>query len=244
LAELASHVGASESTVRRDLDFLDDIGALRRTHGGAAARPGGRTPAYDLGAGLPDFDDRRQQRTEEKSRIAQAVADLIRDGESVLLDGGTTTFEVAKRLVGRPLKVFTNSIPVAALLSGSRDVELALLGGFVYPKTGVALGPMATQALAGLHVQRLVLGVAGITARGLFNGNMLLVETERAMLACAEETIVVADRSKFGVPGLTYLCGWEHVHRVVTDAGISADQRALVPPHVELRVAAGQEAPR
>ena len=241
LGDLVNVIGVSESTVRRDLDFLNDAGIVRRTHGGAAAPANGKN---DRSAGLTDFDERRQLRAEEKSRIAQAMAGLVRDGETVLLDGGTTTYEVAKLLVGRSLQVFTNSIPVASLLSGSPGIDLVLIGGVVYPKTGVALGPIATTTLAGLHVDRLIMGVAGITPRGLFNGNLLLVETERSMMACAEETTVVADAGKFGTPGLAFLCGWEHVHRVVSDDGLAAEHRGQLPAHVELVLAPRSEAPR
>ena len=234
LGDLVSSIGVSESTVRRDLDFLNDAGILRRTHGGAAAPAGERLGGTDRGAGLTGFDERRQIRSDEKQRIGAAMAALIRDGETVLLDGGTTTYEVAKRLVHRSLQVFTNSIPVANLLSGCPGIELVLVGGVVYPKTGVALGPIATATLEGLHVQRLVMGVAGITAKGLFNGNLLLVETERAMMRCAEETTVVADSGKFGVRGLAYLCGWDGVRRIVTDDGLDPEFRGMVGAHVEL----------
>ena len=241
LGDLVNVIGVSESTVRRDLDFLNDAGVVRRTHGGAAAPAGERHGGTDRGAGLTGFDDRRQLRAEEKARIAATMAALIRDGETVLLDGGTTTYEVAKRLVGRSLQIFTNSIPVANLLSGSPGIELVLVGGVVYPKTGVALGPIATATLEGLHVQRLIMGVAGITARGLFNGNLLLVETERAMMRCAEETNVVADSGKFGMPGLAFLCGWDGVQRVVSDDALEPELRGMVGAHVDLVLAPAAE---
>jgi DeoR family transcriptional regulator, fructose operon transcriptional repressor len=237
LNDLVEATGASESTVRRDLDFLHDSGLIRRTHGGAASsgveRPNG---------GLPAFEDRRQNQADEKQRIGTAAAKLVKDGQTVLIDGGTTTFEVAKNLLGRSVQVFTNSLPIANLLSGSRDVELILIGGFVYPRTGVALGPYATATLEGLHVDHLFLGVAGLTERGLFNGNLLLVETERAMMRCAEETTVVADRTKFGQPGLAYLADWSKVRRVVTDAELPTELRKLPGENVEVVLASRGDA--
>lgn len=237
LNELVEATGASESTVRRDLDFLHDSGIIRRTHGGAASSAPDRSSAV-----LPAFDDRRQNQADEKQRIGAEAAKLVKDGQTILLDGGTTTFEVAKNLLGRSVQVFTNSLPIANLLSGSRDVELILIGGFIYPKTGVALGPYATATLEGLHVDHLFLGVAGLTERGLYNGNLLLVETERAMMRCAVETTVVADRTKFGQPGLAFLADWSKVRRVVTDPEISPEHRRLPATNVEVVLAARGDA--
>jgi DeoR/GlpR family transcriptional regulator of sugar metabolism len=234
LSELVDATGVSESTIRRDLEFLHDSGVIRRTHGGAAALAAAAEKSL---GNLPAFEDRRQKQAEEKQQIGGAAAAIVKDGQTVLLDGGTTTYEIAKQLVGRPVQVFTNSLPIASLLSGSRVCELVMVGGYVYPKTGVALGPIATACLDGLHVHHLFLGVAGLTERGLYNGNLLLVETERAMMRCAEETTVVADRTKFGQPGLAFLADWSAIRRVVADADLAAEHRALVAPNVELLLA-------
>ena len=233
LPELVEQMGVSESTVRRDLDYLHDSGILRRTHGGAIASGGG--------AGLSAFDERSQQQSIEKRSIGRTMADLIKDGETVLLDGGTTTLEVARHLVGRSLQVVTNSLPIAQLFASSRDVDLVLIGGYLYPKTGVALGVLAQDAMRNLHVQRTVLSVSGLTARGLFNENPLLVETERAMIACGEEINVVADHTKFGRSALTFLADWSAIHRVVVDVGLTDEQRKLVGASTEI-VVADQEA--
>jgi DeoR/GlpR family transcriptional regulator of sugar metabolism len=229
LPELVDEMGVSESTVRRDLDHLHDAGVLKRTHGGALAISGGLL--------LSAFDERSQSQAIEKRQIGQAMADIIKDGETVLLDGGTTTFEVARHLLGRSLQVVTNSLPIAQLFSGSRDVDLVLIGGYVYPKTGVALGVLAQEAMKNLHVHRTVLSVSGLTARGLFNENLLLVETERAMMACSDETNVVADHTKFGRSALTFLADWSAIDRVIVDAGLRPQQRALVGPNVDVLIA-------
>jgi DeoR/GlpR family transcriptional regulator of sugar metabolism len=123
---------------------------------------------------------------DRKRRIAAAAARLIDDNDTILLDGGSTTYELAQLLVGRPLQVVTNSLPVANLFTSS-DADLVLLGGYVHSRTGVSLGPYANQMLAGLNVRRAVLSVAGANER-VFNSNLLLVETERAMMASAEES--------------------------------------------------------
>ncbi len=211
LQELADEVGVSESTVRRDLEHLDGIGQIRRTRGGAVY----------VGEGLHAFEERVSKALNEKRRIARAVAELIEPGEAILLDGGTTTLEVARQLHGRPLHVVTNSLPIVNALATDPNVELVFVGGYVYPNSGVALGPLTVEALSRINARRLVMGVGGITERGLYNGNTLLVETERQMMAAAEEVIVVADSSKFDHTALAHLCTLDKVDRFVVDKGLS-----------------------
>ena len=179
MVELVDQLQASESTIRRDLEFLDGIGQIRRTRGGAAY----------VGESLTSFDVRRTKAREQKLRIAEVAAALVETGETVLLDGGTTTLEVARELAGRSLQVVTNSIPIVNALVNSPQTELVVIGGFLYPKTGVNLGPIAVEALKSIHARRLFVSVGGITEAGLFNSNALLVETERQMIEAAEESI-------------------------------------------------------
>jgi DeoR family transcriptional regulator, fructose operon transcriptional repressor len=227
LQELMDRIGASESTIRRDLEHLDGIGQVRRTRGGAAY----------VGESLTAFEDRSSQATHQKRIIARAAADLVEPGEAILLDGGTTTLEVARHLIGKPLQVVTNSLPIINLLVNQPNIELVVIGGYLYPKTGVALGPQAVAALANVHVRRLIMSVGGITEKGLFNSNTLLVETERQMLAAAEEVIVVADKEKLGHSALAHLCPLNAVNRLVVDAGVSPEwQQTIRDAGIELTI--------
>ena len=218
LSDLAAHVNASESTVRRDLEYLDKIGQVRRTRGGAAY----------VGESITDFKDRLGKSSLEKERIAAAAAAMIQPGESVLMDGGTTTLEVARHLRGKSLQVVTNSLPIASLLVNRQEIELIVVGGYLYPKTGVALGPHAVAALEKIHVRRLIMSTAGISTVGLFNSNSLLVETERQMIKAAEEVIVVSDRGKFGHRALAHICPLSDVHCMVVDSGITDRWRDVI----------------
>jgi DeoR/GlpR family transcriptional regulator of sugar metabolism len=218
LSDLVDRVGASESTVRRDLDYLDGIGQIRRTRGGAAY----------VGDSITPFEVRGTRAKEQKQHIAAAAAALVEPGETVLLDGGTTTLEVAKHLVGRPLHVVTNSLPIVNVLVSSPQTELIVIGGFLYPKTGVNLGPIAVAALKSIHARRLFVSAGGITAAGLFNSNALLVETERQMIESAEELIVVSDSSKLGHSALAHLCPLDVVDRLVVDEGITEEWKQIV----------------
>ena len=227
LQQLVNEVGASESTIRRDLEHLDRQGHLHRTRGGAAY----------AGDSITDFDVRLNRASTQKQLIAERTASLIQSGETVLLDGGTTTLEVAKRLTGKTLQVVTNSLPIASLMMNQAGVELIFVGGYVYPKTGVALGDQAVAALKNINVSRLVMSTGGVTEEGLFNSNALLVETERQMIEAAQHVTLVADNTKFGQRALSYLCPLTVVNQIVTDDELSSDWReSLTDKGIELEL--------
>lgn len=232
LTDLASAIQVSESTVRRDLEYWHQQGSLRRTHGGVMF--------IGDGNGLPALEERATRQLEEKKAIARAAVERMRDGDAILLDGGTTTLEVARALQGRSLQVVTNSLPIAMLFAASRETDLILLGGYVYPKTGVALGPLTIRSLPDVHVNQAVMSCSGITARGLFNSNLLLVETQRAMMRCADEVVVVADHTKVGRPALAFLCETAEIDTLIVDSGINATQRELLAASDVRLIVAGE----
>jgi DeoR/GlpR family transcriptional regulator of sugar metabolism len=234
LPDLAGELQVSESTVRRDLDFLEQSGVAKRTHGGVFYT--GPSPK------LAHFDTRQSLNWDKKRQIALEASRLIDDNDTVLLDGGSTTYELARLLVGRPLQVVTNSLPVASLFTTSES-DLVLIGGYVHSKTGVSLGPYANRMLESLNVRRAVLSVAGINERGGYNSNLLLVETERAMMNAAEEVIVVADSTKFGHTSLAHSFDLADIDILVTDHEISAEwNQRLTGAGVKLVIAAAASA--
>lgn len=234
LTDLARAVQASESTLRRDLDYWHQQGALRRTHGGAIYVGDAQS--------LPALEERSAVQLEEKKAVARAAAARIQDGDAVLLDGGTTTLEVARLLVSRPMQIVTNSLPIATLFANSHETDLVMLGGYVYPKTGVALGPLTVRMLDEVRVHQAVLSVGGVTAKGLFNSNLLLVETERKMLRSADEVVIVADHTKIGRPALAFLCDFAAVDTFLTDGGLTAEQRTLLEQSEVRLIVAGETA--
>lgn len=234
IPDLRSALDVSESTIRRDLDHLEETGAAQRTHGGVFFT--GPTASLKL------FEDRRAGQWEKKREIAIAASRLIENHETVLLDGGSTTYELARQLVGRPLQVVTNSLPLANLFASSEQADLILLGGYVHSRTGVSLGPYANQMLASLNVQKAFLSTAGVDARGYYNSNLLLVETERAMMNAADQTIIVADSSKFGRSSLARLCDLSDVRTVVSDSGLAPEWRErLTAAGVNLVIASAND---
>lgn len=220
LPELAKELEVSESTIRRDLERLELQGGAKRFHGGVLYS--GTSPK------LPHFDAQQPSCWEQKMAIAKEAVNLIENGDTILLDGGSTTYEVARLLVGRPIHVVTTSLPVANLFASEANSDLLLIGGNICPRTGVVQGPLADRMIADLRVRKTILSVAGVNDEGFFNNNMLLVETERAMMAAADEVMVVADSSKFGRRSLTHLCGLSDVQHLVVDNGITEDWRRKV----------------
>ncbi len=213
IPDLRETLGVSESTIRRDLDHLEELGEARRTHGGVFFT--GPTASLRL------FEGKRASQWDRKRQIATAACQLIEDHDTILLDGGSTTYELARQLIGRPLQIVTNSLPVANLFASSDSVDLVFLGGYVHTRTGVTLGPYTDQMLESLNVQKAVVSIAGADHRGYYNSNLLLVETERAMMRCADQTIVVADSGKFGKSSLARLCPLNQIATVVVDDSLS-----------------------
>jgi len=230
LPDLAAELAVSESTIRRDLDQLEEEGSAKRTHGGVFYS--GPSPK------LQHFDQIQAKNFSKKQQIAQHAVKFIEDGDTVLLDGGSTTYELARLLVGRTLQVVTNSLPVANLFMGRETADLVIIGGYVHVRTGVSMGPFANEMLKDLNCRRAFLSVAAIHEDGLFNSNLLLVETERAMMKAADEVIILADSTKFGRKSLSRLCGLEEAQTIVVDNEISEDWRSrVIAAGVNLQVA-------
>ncbi len=230
LPALAGELAVSESTVRRDLDHLEENGEAKRTHGGVFYT--GPSPK------LPHFDTRQASQWGKKRLIAEKASELIEDGDTIALDGGSTTYELAQRLLGKAVQVVTNSLPVANLFTSSDSADLVIVGGYVHTRTGVSLGPYANEMLSDLNVRRAVLSVAGIHDDGYYNSNLLLVETERAMMKAADEVIVVADSTKLGRKSLARLCELGEIDALVIDHEISEDWRSkLIAAGVRLVIA-------
>ncbi len=218
LPQLVDYLGVSDSTIRRDLEVLEEQGLTRRIHGGVIF--------VGSAAKLPHFEDLEPAQWSLKKAIAQCAAALIEDDDTVLLDGGSTTYELARLLVGRPLHVVTNSLPVANLFASNANSDLVLIGGNICPRTGVVRGPYADQMLSHVRVRKTILSTAAVSEEGFFNNNMLLIETERAMMRAGKEVIVIADSSKFGNHSLGHVCSLGTVDQVVVDSQLSDEWRA------------------
>jgi DeoR/GlpR family transcriptional regulator of sugar metabolism len=211
LEELAKEVDVSQSTVRRDLTALEANGNIRRTHGGARLL----NPRSDEFA----FSARDTHQLAEKEAIGRATAELIQPGESVIIDAGTTPFHVARQLESKKPQIITNSLPVANLYASASLVEVVVSGGLLYPRLGVLVGPLAVESFSRMHADVAVMGAGGITAEGITNSHGLLVEIQLAMIRAARRVIFCLDHTKFGRKSLSFVCGLESAHVIVTDQG-------------------------
>lgn len=215
LDELARHVGASVSTVRRDLTALQALGAVRRTHGGGRIV----NPRSDEFV----FSQRDTHELAEKEAIGRACAELIRPNQSLIMDAGTTVFHVARHLESKTPQIVTNSLPVAQLFMSSNQVEVMLSGGVLYPRMGVLVGPLAVKTFSDLHVDVAIMGAGGLTLEGITNSHALLIEIQHAMIRAAQRVIFCLDHTKLGRRSMSFLCALEVIDTVVTDAAAPAD---------------------
>lgn len=216
LETLCRELDASESSIRRDLDILEQERALKRVYGGAVTvqPPPGRAFDYAVESG---------RLSDEKTRIARLVASLVEDGQTVILDGGSTVAAVARELSSKSLHIVTNSLPIAESLETLRNIELTLTGGYFDPRLRVMLGPFCEQMLGAIRADVLIMGIGSITAAGFSNNNTLVVGSEQKMLAVAGKVIIAADHSKFGRGGMIPVAPLSAADIVVSDSNLAAE---------------------
>jgi DeoR family transcriptional regulator of aga operon len=236
VGELSRRFGISEVTVRTDLDALASRGEVHRIRGGAIRRA--------LREPERPFEEVETSFAAEKLAIARAAAELVRDGEALLIDVGTTTAAAARALAARTdlsnVVVFTNGLKTALELeAGYPRLSVVLLGGTLRPLQHSLVDPLATLILDRITVQTLLLGCNGVDAEGgVTNINLPEAEVKKRMITVAGRRVVLADGSKIGTVGLVRLCGIEDVDLVIT--GRSADPvavEALRERGCEVRVA-------
>lgn len=225
LEELAREVGVSASTVRRDLEALEGKGHVERTHGGAIYRGDNRNGP----AGLPGtmqswaLSARMNERVAEKQAIGAYAASLVQPNMTLLMDGGSTVVYAARQIKARPIQVVTTSLSIANLYKDDDQVELVLVGGSLYPRTEVTVGPIATGTLSELHADLLLFSLAGIYGDGAFNINLSMARVEQVMLQQAAHKVMLMDSGKFGRQSLVRVCGLDDVDQIVTDRGVARE---------------------
>jgi DeoR family transcriptional regulator of aga operon len=216
--DLAIRFATSQVTIRTDLATLESAGALERTHGGAILRQ--------------DDDDqpiavKQTRHHAEKVRIAQAAASLINDGETIILDSGTTTAEIAKqirRLEVQAINVITNALNIAMLLADVPAVRLIMPGGILRPESNSLSGHMAEAALAGLQADLLFLGADGLDPeRGVMTPHLPEAHLNAQMIAISRRVIVVADSSKLLRRNISLIARVDQLHMLITNEGANPE---------------------
>ena len=214
---LATRFGTSQVTIRADLSTLESTGALTRTHGGALSVPDTDQP----------LNVKQLRHRAEKLRIAAAAAALIEDGETIVLDSGSTTAEIARRIRTLELKsinVITNALNIAALLIDVPSVRLIVPGGFLRRESNSLAGPIAETALASLQANRLYLGADAVDPQlGVMTPHLAEAELNAKMIAISQQVVVVADSSKFMRRNISLIARVEQLHLLITDRAAPAE---------------------
>lgn len=216
VAQLVELTGASEATIRRDINALHGEGRLHRVRGGAERSGGRGGPAGLL---TPAFEATRQQNLPAKRAIARAAADLIGTGESIIVNGGTTTYCLGPHLAGRDLEVLTNSLDLALYLLGHGTCRVVLPGGDIHREQRMVVSPYTSDTvIEHFYATKFLLGAHAIRRQGLIEGDPMLIKAEQKMLKQAEEVIALVDGSKFQPRGSLILCPLSGLDRVITDS--------------------------
>jgi DeoR/GlpR family transcriptional regulator of sugar metabolism len=207
---LAERLGVSQATIRRDLVQLDRAGRLTRVYGGAVSVNDPDQP----------FAEVATVRVEEKDALVARCAELIKDGDTILLDIGTTAHRLAHTLRGRALTVITSNLAVYEVLAEESDIQLIVLGGVVRRSYRSLVGFLTEDALRQVRADKLFLGTSGVRADGqVMDTTVVEVSIKRAMIAASEQIILLADATKFPGTGVARVCGPEELDIVVTNAG-------------------------
>ncbi len=213
--ELGEVFQVSESTVRRDLKELEDGRLLKRTHGGAIS-----LQSVDF---EPNMVDKEDSYREEKERIARMAAELVNQGDTILLDSGTTTLALARELRSRSgIRVITNSVIVLGELKDCRNIELTIIGGLLRPDTQAFVGPMAERALDMIRVDKAFMATNGLNIReGVTTPNLTEAAIKRKMIDISKQVILLTDHSKIGGIAYAKFADLSDIDTCITDEGAS-----------------------
>jgi len=229
VVELSILFNVSEATIRRDLQELENLGLLQRTHGGAVAPQ----PSFEL-----SFHDREVFHLDEKRQIALAAAQMVKDGETILLDAGTTTREIARALCGKRLTVATNSMDVAFIFAEEPDIEVILLGGILRKSINSLVGPVTNSMLKLFCFDKVFLAANAVDCTlGATTPTLIEAETKRAMLQAAKTAILVVDHFKFEQKAFAKICSLHEVAMIITDSDIPNDTLECLQNHAQVLVA-------
>ena len=233
VAGLSKEFDVSEVTIRNDLEHLERKNLLIRARGGAIHS--------DNHVGIDQrLTDKNKLHMVEKAAIGKKAASLIHDGETIIIDSGSTTAEIVKHLGEvRQLNVITNALNIANLLTAHSSINVIIPGGYLRQNSMSLVGPLAEKNLLGFYVDKLLLSTDGFdTHQGIYTPNIDEAHLNGLMISIAKEVILVTDSSKFKRKSLAFICTIDKIKTVVTDAGIPADdKKRLEEAGVEVLIA-------
>jgi len=218
IADACRATGASEASIRRDFARLAEQGLATRVHGGLEAIPGTAGPASDVPSlATRAFDVSQTLNVEAKRAIAKAAVALCADGDTIIVNGGTTTYQMGEFLRERRLKVLTNSYPLAEILINGGKCRVALPGGEVYREQGMIVSPFDEDAIQHYSATRMFMSAISIGPLGVIEGDPLLARAESKLLKRADKLVVLADSSKFVSRGSLVVCPLSRINTLITD---------------------------
>jgi DeoR family ulaG and ulaABCDEF operon transcriptional repressor len=233
--QLCQRLDASSATLRRDLARLDSQGVIERVRGGARLKSGGAAKVVDRLAldrlvGAP-FEHNRTRNATAKAAIGKTAAKLCHRGEAIIIDGGTTTFQMCPHLEGLDLQVLTNSLHIVGELLPQPGARVSVPGGAIFREQNIILSPFDDDGMNRYHAGKLFMGAAAIGARGLMQADVVLIQAEQKLMDKADQLVVLADSSKFLASATFLLCGLEAVDIIVTDPGVRPADIELLQAH-------------
>jgi DeoR family transcriptional regulator, ulaG and ulaABCDEF operon transcriptional repressor len=235
--ELVELTESSEATIRRDIAALHLQKRLRRVRGGAESI----TPPQFMGIAGRPFSVNETLHAAQKRAIAREAVELCKDGDPIIINGGTTTFQMVHFLANRRMTVFTNSFPIADHLLKHSKNTVMLSGGTIYREQNIILSPFENDVTRNFYAKRMFMGAQGLGPLGLMEGDPLLIQAEQKLIDQADELVVLIDSSKFRQRSSLILCRLTRISTVVTDAGLEdRDARMLEDAGVSLVVAKNQ----
>ena len=211
--DLVTETGASSATLRRDLVKLEEMGQLRRMHGGVEAVEAARQPHLSARS----FDVSQTLNAERKRSVAKAAAALCEDGESIIINAGSTTWFMAEFLRQHRMQVLTNSFPIAQELITRSSNRIVLPGGEVYREQGIILSPFDEDAIQHYTASKMFMSCYSVGSLGIIESDPLIARAEAKLLTRAERLIVIVDSSKFEPRGSMAVCQFAQVHTLITD---------------------------
>ena len=224
VADLCSLTGVSEATIRRDISTLHVQQKLRRVRGGAEAM----SPSPIVGLAGRPFAINEALRIAEKQAIARKAVELCDDGDSIIINGGTTTFQMVHPLATRRMQVFTNSFPIAEHLLKHSKNTIMLSGGAIYREQNIILSPFDNDVSRNFYARRMFMGAQGLGPLGLMEADPLLIQAEQKLIGQADELVVLVDSSKFEQRSSHVLCPLSRIAVVITDDGITGHAAAML----------------
>lgn len=213
VAEMVALTDSSEATIRRDIATLHVQQKLRRVRGGAESI----NPPQFVGLAGRTFSVNETINASKKRSIAQAAVELCNDGDAIIINGGTTTFQMVHPLVTKRCQVFTNSFPIAEHLLKQSKNTVMLSGGTIYREQNIILSPFENDVTKNFYAQRMFMGAQGLGPLGLMEADPLLIQAEQKLINQADELIVLVDSSKFKKRSSLILCALERISTVITD---------------------------